>query len=146
MRSKHDIEDNFEWWITCIPDKINRLEELIPKDIFGKLDYSIESFNVLEEYLLSKYTIKQVKNNPELHDCLASYLGTTYRRNIQKSEWYVELENEKDAFYGIPILRVSNLITFEPHSYVTTLLDRKKGNLLSSTLERHKKYLTEIPE
>ena len=88
MRSKQDIENDFEWWITCIPDKINRLEGLISKDIFEKLDYSIEALNILEEYLLSKYTFEQVKNNPELHDCLASYLGTTYRRNIQNTILY----------------------------------------------------------
>lgn len=143
MRNKQNIENDFEWWITCIPDKMNRLEELLPEEIFQKLDYSIESFNVLEEYLLSKYTLEQIKKDSELHDCLASYLGTTYHRNIQQSEWYVEVENEKDVFYGMPILRVPNKISFEPHSYVTTLMDRKKGDLLSTTIEKHKRYLSE---
>lgn len=144
MKSKQELEDDYHWWITCIPDKIDRLEELLPKELYSIMDYSISSLDILEKFLLERFTIQDMINESELRDCLATYLGVVYEKNISQARWYVELENEKDAFYGVPILRVPNKLTFEPHSYITTLLDRKKGNLLSTTIEKHKKYLDKI--
>ncbi|MDI9881121.1 hypothetical protein [Flectobacillus longus] len=143
MKSKQELEDGYHWWITCIPDKIDRLEELLPKELYSTMDYTISSLDILEKFLLERFTIQDMINESELRDCLACYLGVVYEKNISQARWYVELENEKDAFYGVPILRVPNKLTFEPHSYITTLLDRKKGNLLSTIIERHKKYLDE---
>jgi len=39
-----------------------------------------------------------------LWDCYASYVGTTYRRNVPTAKWHVELEGEKNVFYGVPAL------------------------------------------
>jgi len=137
MKSKQELEDDFEWWITCIPDKIERLEERLPKDIFKQLDYSISSLDILEKYLLEHSSFEKIQNDTELWDCCASYLGKTYKRNVPNSKWVVELDNKNNVFFGIPILRISNLIDFEPHSYVSTALNRKKGNLWSVALNRH---------
>ena len=54
MKSREELENDFEWWITCIPDKIELLGDLIPKNIYKKLDYSVESFEVIGEYIKKK--------------------------------------------------------------------------------------------
>lgn len=145
MKSKQELEDDFEWWITCIPDKIEKLEELLSKDIFSQLDYSISSLDILEKYLIENSSFEEIQKDKELWDCCASYLGRTYKRNIPNSKWFVELDNEKNIFYGVPILRIPNKIDFEPHSYISTALDRKKGNLWSTALTRHIELEKESP-
>jgi hypothetical protein len=141
MMNKQEKEDQFEWWITCIPDKIALLKKRLPEDVSGKLDQSIESLDILEKYLLDHFKVDTMKEDKEMWDCCASYISRAYKKSIPSSQWYIELENESDVFFNVPILRIINKLTFEPHSYVTTLLDRKKGNLLSTTIRKHIKYL-----
>jgi hypothetical protein len=32
MRSKKELEDDYHWWITCIPDNLDFLESILPSD------------------------------------------------------------------------------------------------------------------
>src|SRR5690606_6616395 len=113
--NKKELEDNFDWWITCIPDKVNRLEDLIPLEIFKRLDYTLESFDFLGNYICDTIqSINNLKNEGELWDCYASYIGTTYRRNVPTAEWFIELEDEKNVCYGVPALRTEAKTTFVP--------------------------------
>ena len=138
MDVKKEKEDQFEWWITCIPDKIIALKKRVPGSVV--LDNSLSSLNGLEDYLLQNFTLKSIQEDKVMWDSCASYLGQTYRKNVQGAEWYIELENERNVFYNMPSLRTNELY-FVPHSYITTLFERRKGNFLSSAIEKHIKYL-----
>lgn len=138
MRSKQDIENDFEWWITCIPDKINRLEELLPANLFSKLDYSLDSLAVLGDYICDTVqSVESLKQNDELWDCLASYVGTTYRRNVSTAEWRIELEDEKNIYFGIPALRTKGNTNFYPKYEITAMIDRKRRDFLQAITKRH---------
>lgn len=138
---KQEKEEQFDWWITCIPDKITALKRRLPEDISSRLDYSIESLDVLEKYLLEKYSIDQMQQDKELWDYCASYLGRTYKRNVFNSEWYIELDDEQNLFYNRPSLRVADKVNFVPHSYITAALDRNQGNFISTIINKHIKLL-----
>jgi hypothetical protein len=58
--SKKEQQDQFEWWITCIPDKIEFLKKNIPLEVATKLDSTIESMDYLESYLLQYYSIEKL--------------------------------------------------------------------------------------
>lgn len=138
MKSKQELEDNFDWWITCIPDKVNRLEELIPVDIFKRLDYSLESFSFFGKYICDTIqSINDLKNEGELWDCYASYIGTTYRRNVPTAEWFIELEDEKNVYYGVPALRTEAKTTFVPMYEISAMIDRKRPDFLLALTKRH---------
>lgn len=136
-KDKEIMEEKFQWWLTCIPDKIIALKERLPKYINDRLDYSITSLDILEKYLLENYTVDSIMQDKEMWDYCASYIGYTYKKNILSAEWYIDLDNKKNIFYNMPCLRVINKVNFVPHSYVTTLLSRKKDNLLSTTIKNH---------
>lgn len=144
MKTRQELEDNFDWWITSIPDKINRLEELIPKEIFVKLDYTLESFNVLGKYIVETSNIESLQNNKELWDYYASYVGTTYRRNVPTAKWFIELNDEKNIYYGIPALRTTIKTTFVPHYEITVMLDRKRPDFLAVITQKHIQLQTTI--
>lgn len=138
MKNRVDIENDFEWWITCIPDKINRLEELLPTNVYSKLDYSLNSLAVLGEYICGTIqSIESLKQNEELWDCLASYVGTTYRRNVPTAEWRIEIEDEKNIYFGVAALRTKGNTNFYPKYEITALLDRKRMDFLQAITKRH---------
>ncbi|WP_335966819.1 hypothetical protein [Galbibacter sp. PAP.153] len=138
MKNKKELENDFEWWITCIPDKIERLEELIPPSIFSQLDYSLQSLNILGNYIIEKIqTVSNLKNEQELWDCIASYVGTCYRRNVPTAKWRVELEDKNNLFYGVPALRTDAMTNFYPKYEITTMLDRKRADFLYAITKKH---------
>jgi len=34
MKNKQELENQFEWWITSIPDKIIFLKKILPNEIY----------------------------------------------------------------------------------------------------------------
>jgi hypothetical protein len=55
MINRKEKEDQFEWWITCIPDKIVSLKRRLPQELSIKLDHSLESLDLLENYLFDSF-------------------------------------------------------------------------------------------
>jgi len=140
-KEKVEKEEQYNWWLTCIPDKIISLQKKLPDYIKDKLDCSITSLDVLENYLLENYTMESLMRDKNMWDECASYIGNTYKKNIPNAKWYIDLDNKRNIFYNMPCLQIVNKINFVPHSYVTTLLDRKEGNLLSTIVKNHINYL-----
>lgn len=136
-RKKEVLEEIFNWWITFIPDKIFALEEKLPENLKDKLDFSVASLEILEKYLLENYTLEGMMQDEEMWDYCASYIGYTYKKNIFKAEWHIDLNDKNNIFYNMPCLHIPNLMSFVPHSYVTALLSKKENNLLSSTVKNH---------
>lgn len=136
--------EQFEWWITCIPDKVEWLKEILTKEIASQLDYSSQSLNVLSKFLLSNYSLNNLslKVDKELWDCLASYVGTTFRKNLKNSFWDIELNDKSDVYYNKPILRVKDnkMPPFCPHLMVLAVLDRGDESFLSTILNNYVKY------
>ena len=140
---KEEMEITFNWWITCIPDKINFLKKYI-EDFnlnINIVDYSLESLNQLESYLIENYSIESIKSDEDLFDSIASYIGTVYKKNIPQSKWFVELNDTKYIYFNKPELIVEKLTSFQPHSYITTAIDRKKGDLWSTVILKHLNYI-----
>ena len=140
MSTRNEKEEQFDWWITCIPDKILALKKQLPKAVSDKLDFTLTSLDTLEKYLLEEYTFESIQIDKGFWDGCASYLGYVYKLNIPDSEWYIELEDEKDVFYNKPSLRIKNKANFVPHAYITTAIDRGSGNFISTIINNHIRY------
>jgi hypothetical protein len=140
---KERRKENFESWITFIPDKVIALKKVLPLEISKNLDYSPSSLDLIEKYLLENYTREDFSKNEnkDLLDQLASYLGTTCRRSWQNSFWDIELDDEKQVFFGVPVLKVIELAPFSPYHTITALFSRNRGNFLSTILESTKNVL-----
>jgi hypothetical protein len=144
MSTKKEKEEQFDWWITCIPDKINALEEKIPPEISVRLDYTVDSLDILERFLLNTTSLIKIQKDKELWDNCASYIGVVYEKNVPTSKWYIELEDEKDVFYNMPCLKTKNNLMFVPHSEITAALDRNKGTFLSSLTKKHIEIINKL--
>jgi len=138
-------EDNYNWWLTIIPDVMYNLK-LLPKNVSSKLDYSVESLNVLELYIIENYTIEELNLSKykTVVDLFSRYIGETFRKNIKDTIW--EMEKRKDYFgYGFPNINKRDGIPFTkefPHTLVFSVIANaakngiyKTGEYLSSILK-----------
>lgn len=145
QREKNRRRKDFEAWITFIPDEVIELKKMLPKEVAEMLDYSEKSLDLIEKYLLQNHSSENfiVEENKILIDRLARYVGSTFRRSLPNGYWDIELDDEKDAFFTLPVIKVtdSKLAPFSPHSLITTLLARKRGDFLSTILKNSKKML-----
>ncbi|HWB93685.1 MAG TPA: hypothetical protein VG605_17615 [Puia sp.] len=132
------IEDNYAWWLNIMPDEMPRLS-ILPKEIRAQLDYSLDSLDVIEEYIVSNYSVEELKDrkNKFARDLFVRYIGETFRKNVPELFWAFESENRKDAYYGIPVLMTmtEGAPPMTPTLWVTELPGQKGGNFLRSRLK-----------
>ncbi|MDR1502139.1 MAG: hypothetical protein LBT43_06760 [Prevotella sp.] len=130
-------EDNYNWWLTCMDDVLN-YKCLLPNVVAGRLDYSVESLDIAEQYLLDNFNIKSIYNveNKYALDFFVRYVGKTFFVNIKNLKWFFILD-DKNFYYGEPILTKTHTdlyMLISPLSFIISSLDRQKGNCMSKIL------------
>ena len=131
---------DFESWITFLPDKISELKRILPRELSDKLDLSHSSLVELEGYLLSNFNYDDITKaeNKNLVDCLAAYVGSTFKMSWKQAYWGIELDDEKQLYFGVPVLKFKDqpLPPVSPYHTITTAMDRKKGDIMQLILKR----------
>ncbi len=133
--------NEYDFWLTSITDKINALKQRLPQAISNKLDNSINSVDVLEKYLMELYSTEMMieEKNSGLLDELASYIGNIAEKEMPGCHWTINLNDAKDIDFGFPVLKFKDSrASFNPFTYITMALDRKRGNLISAAIIRRK--------
>lgn len=76
-------QEDLQEWIFFISDKLDYMTDTFAKDHGLNLDFSVESINALEEWMLAHYSSPQdLINDPRMHDLLTVYIGETYRHHL----------------------------------------------------------------
>jgi hypothetical protein len=132
MSKKPDQRETFETWVTFLDDRIDEWKEPLSEEIQKALDYSPQSLNVLEEYVLQNYTRESFKDDSLnfVMDAMVSYMGETLRSNLPDSFWQIELDDESDFNYALPSLKVPTGPAICPHILFKRLLAKRKGDFL----------------
>lgn len=131
-------EKNFALWYNSMQDLLNNIN-LLPLEIRKELNYSVKSLNVIELYILNNYSIEDTKNPSyeAAFDLFSRYVGETFIRNLDDVDWEFQNYDKENIYFGKAILNKKNGESFTPdypYSYCVALIDRKKGNYLSSIL------------
>lgn len=138
VREIQGNEESYNWWLTIMPDVMYNLN-LLPKNVSNKLDYSIESLNVLELYIIENYDIEELKLPiyKTVIDLFSRYIGETFRKNIKDTIW--EMEKREGYFgYGFPMINKKNSIPFTkvlPSSILFGAISNAKENIIYKTGE-----------
>ena len=129
----------FKCWLKDIPNILDGFISRMPKEVAEKLDFSMESLDIVEKYLLDKYeNNKQIMFEEPFYilDGYAVYVGETFRKIIASHDphicWQLMLE-EDNVYYSLPILDGYNIIDC-PLTTITASLDRRTGKFCSSLL------------
>ena len=131
-------KENFEEWIILIDSKMEYFTDAFAKENNLKLDYSIESLDRIENWILTNYSeIKDLIGDVKILDYLTVYIGETFRKHIG-GEWFIDLKNKKNAYDSMPVLTSPDYIGEvykAPMTYATACINRKKGNYISTILK-----------
>ncbi|MBY5458416.1 hypothetical protein HFO89_18920 [Rhizobium leguminosarum] len=124
-------DDLFEVWLIHMDDAIQNLINSLPNELGSRLDYSPESLDSLEAWLLEKYSAVQhalsEQSNPII-DGASRYVGETLRKNLGGT-WFINNTDQNLLYVGVPQLQNmrGQRIQISPLAMVTTSLDRRRG-------------------
>ena len=131
-------QENFEEWLILIDFKMDYFTGEFANEQKLKLDYSIESLDEIEGWILANYKeIKDLIADRKMLDYLTVYVGETIRENLG-GKWVIDLENKENVFYSMPVVinpdrkRALHLC---PLPLSTASIDRQKGNFISTVVK-----------
>lgn len=131
--------EDFEYWLADMYDALDRFLETLPKETRARLDFSPDSLDILEAWILDRYDNNKKMLEPnESHilDGIARYIGETFRNSLG-GYWDIQLGDPRYVYYGLPILtgfsKKSN--TECPLTLATASADRRNGKYLSTVLK-----------
>ena len=91
-------QDDFEDWIILIDFKMDYFMGEFAKEQNLKLDYSIESLDEIEGWILANYKeVNDLIADRKMLDYLTVYVGETIRKNLG-GKWVIDLENKENVF------------------------------------------------
>jgi hypothetical protein len=145
QRTAEEQRDDFEYWLADMDDALERFFQKLPPAVRSKLDFSPESLDVLEGWILENYASTDDLLKPEAKepvDDLARYVGEVYRKTLG-GIWDIRLDDPKYAYYGLPELTgfSEKPSPIAPHTLVTASADRRTGVYLRTVLENTRKRL-----
>lgn len=133
-------QEDFQEWIFYMSDKMDCFTEEFAKEQGLTLDYSMESLDVLEVWILDHFDdAKELIAEGQLLDYLTIYIGETFRKYIG-GKWFIDLENKKNAYFSMPVLTnpsYKGVVYKTPMTYATACISRKKGNYISTILKNN---------
>ena len=133
-------QENFQEWLILIDFKMDFFTEEFAKEQNLTLDYSLESLDKLEGWILANYDdIKKLIDDEKMLDYLTVYIGETFRKHLG-GKWYIDLKNKKNAYYSMPVLTDPSYrgeVYIAPMTYATACINRKKGNYISTILKNN---------
>lgn len=137
-KNEAERRKEFEGWLAQMEEQLAHFLNSFEDSVKEKLDFTPESFDVLEAMLLTTFSNSFQLNSPQVNnfvDYLARYIGETIVRNIN-AKWELELSDPKDELYGMPIIVDSegNEFIACPHALPTATVNRKTQHFLRTLL------------
>jgi hypothetical protein len=128
-------KDEFEYWLFYKSDYEQAFIEFMQQDHELELDYSIQSLDLLEKWLLQRFkdlSSALKYDQISLISGASMYVGSCLHELIG-GKFTVELSDKDNAYWGIPVVRNENKYE-APLILLTTAIDRRIGNFISSSI------------
>ena len=125
----------FQTWLAEDLDVRDELYAMMGKE----LDVDLASLDVLERFLLDRYRgPDQILKLDQrgVADAAARHVGRVITFEVDGAAWEIDLEDEKNVFYRLPIVRMADGFDDCPLALITTSLDRRTGRFLREHVEK----------
>lgn len=137
-REREELIDQFNLWMADMDDALRRFREAMPAETRQKLDYSPDSLDAVESWILATYPSPDAMLEPDQAQALdgaARYIGETFQRNVG-GVWDIIVDKPGHVFFKMPVLTGIGGPTSSdcPHSLATAAADRRTGTYLSDIL------------
>jgi len=126
----------FQTWLASDLEIRDELEA----EIAAKLGVDRASLDVLESFLLARYrTQRQILKLGEraILDAAARHVGLIMVLTLDDAAWDIELDDEDNAYYRLPIIRLADGAEECPLTMVTAALDRRKLGYLRGIVDSY---------
>lgn len=131
-------QEDFQEWIFQIEFKMDYFTSDFAQEQNLTLDYSMQSLDDLEAWLLTHYDNHHVlMEDKKLLDYLTVYIGETFRKHLG-GKWSIDLKNKKNAYYSMPVLTDPSYrgeVYIAPMTFATACISRKDGQYISRILK-----------
>jgi hypothetical protein len=135
--------DQFQIWLMDMEDAIERFRLSIPADMNERLDFSSDSLNSIEMFILDTYkSANDVKKQREAEkvDGIARYVGQVFHKKFG-GKWMIDYSDKNNIFYGLPQLSgmAGQRVQMCPLTLVTASAERRTGQFIRNIFNN---YLT----
>ena len=139
LKSKALKRKQFEGWLDFMDGALGRFLMNLPAEIESRLDFSPQSLNVLESWILNKYPSTQAMTEPDQTitlDALARYIGETFRK-VLGGYWDIQLDEPDLVYFSLPIITgFKGGLGYDcPITLATATANRRTGTYLYSVLQ-----------
>jgi hypothetical protein len=96
-------QHEFGEWVRSAPERIGALLVILPDSVKQQMDYSLNSLDVLGEWLVETYPRSEhiSQDSRPIGEWIMTYVGETFLRQAG-GQWVIELNDEDMAYRGIP--------------------------------------------
>src|SRR6266404_3858359 len=132
LHSREEVQT----WLAKDLEVREELYEMIGEE----LDTDAASLDKLEVFLLSRYRHPDEAlslSERAVLDGAARHIGLVMLLNVDGAEWAIDLENEANVYYRLPIIRFSDGAEACPLTLATASLDRRTGTYLRTVVENY---------
>jgi hypothetical protein len=126
----------FQTWLANDLEVREELYQLIGNE----LETDENSLDQLEAFLLARYSNPDQAltiNERGVIDAAARHIGLVMLLNIDGAEWSINLDDEKNVYYRLPIIKFDDGAEACPLTLATASLDRRKGDYLRNVVESY---------
>lgn len=143
IEEKQRRKEDFMMWVTFLPDKVIEFKQQLPSKISNLLDESPDSLEVVETYILNNYPVEyfQSSQNKDFVDGFVSYVGEVFQKNLPDAKWSINLDDEDDVSFALPVLKNEKLGPFSPFEFLLPMFHFKRGNYIKSNFDKKLKYV-----
>ncbi|MGN6111290.1 MAG: hypothetical protein ACTHU0_39695 [Kofleriaceae bacterium] len=135
-RMKLHSWEEFQIWLASDVEARDELAATMK----AKLGVGIESLDAVEKFLVGRYkTIAQAlkSDQRDVLDGVARHIGLVFLLNVDGAEWGIDLEDDDNVYYQLPIIRIADGPEECPLSMATTCIDRRTGSFLRDVVQSY---------
>jgi len=126
----------FQSWLANDLEVRDELAMLIGQE----LGIDEKSLDELEAFLLRRYRDPDealTLSERGILDAAARHIGLVMLLNVDGASWAIDLENEDNVYYQLPIIRLLDEAEACPVTMATAALDRRTGEYLRTVVENY---------
>ena len=135
-RMRLHSRQEFQVWLANDLEVREELDAMVGDE----LGTDLASLDKLEAFLLGRYRNPAAAlrlDERGVLDAAARHIGLVMLLNVDGAEWAIDLDDEDNAYYRLPIIRFSDGAEECPLTMATAALDRRTGKYLRKLVENY---------
>ena len=140
------MQIGFESWVATLDERIFDWLQKMPEDQKILFDYSLESLDEVQKYLINKYNLDDLRNERNKYgvDGAASYVYSVFMKHLPNYQCRTELKDQKNLLFNLPAINTDPRVgvDFSPYFFLPRIINLKTTNDFRYILEsKTKQYL-----